>query len=400
MKTRLQRSLKIAEQVEGKLQVARQILLGKPGRGGRQFFPLRRRSRHQACVHSGNSRHQKIAEITCQLTAEMLQVLAVTFQFIDHFQHAARIVFRQRLGDFFQRLERKSAQQRAHLGGIQFGAAAGNRLIQRRKRVAYAAFTGRGQNSQHFGVGLDAFLLADPRHARHQVFEIHGAETEVLAARSDGRRNLVRLGSAEHEYGPWRRLFNRLEQRVKGFVGDLVSFVDDKNLVPVARRLIAHIFAQLPHVIDAAVAGRVDLDHIHGAAGGDFQAAGADATGFCGGPLNAIQAARQNAGDGGLASAALARKNIPVGDPVLGNGVFERGLDVFLVDHVVEGLRPVLAGDYLVHGVGLRRAHGQVCQAPGNPRHTNRTTTVASFRTWRGLQPSVARSPRPDKTLS
>ena len=32
---------------------------------------------------------------------------------------------------------------------------------------------------------------------------------------------------------------------------------------------------------------------------------------------------------------------------------------------------------------------------PGDPRHTNRTTTVASFRTWRGLRPSVARSPEP-----
>jgi len=146
--------------------------------------------------------------------------------------------------------------------------------------------------------------------------------------------------------------------------------------------------------------GRVDLDHVHGAAARDFQATGADAAGLRGGPLNAIQAARQNAGDGGFAGAALARKNVPVGNPVLGDSVFERGLDVFLIDHVVEGLRPVLAGDYLVHGVGLRRAHGQVCQAPGNPRHTNRTTTVASFRTWRGLQPSVARSPRPDKTSS
>src|ERR1019366_4039798 len=104
-------------------------------------------------------------------------------------------------------------------------------------------------------------------------------------------------------------------------------------------------------------------------------------------------AAREDAGDGGLAGAALARKNVPVGDAILRNSAFERGLDVFLVDHVVERLGPVFTRDYLVHGVGI-------CQAPGNPRHTNRTATVASFRTWRGLRPSIARSPRPDKYLS
>ena len=171
-----------------------------------------------------------------------------------------------------------------------------------------------------------------------------------------------------------------------------MGFVDDENLIAVARRLVADVLAQFPHVIDAAVGSRIDLDHIHRAAARHFPATGANAAGFRGGPLDAVQAARQDAGDSGLSGAALAGKNVPVRDPVLGNGIFQRDLDVFLIDHVVEGLRPVLAGDYLVHGVGK-------CQAPGNPRHTNRTTTVASFRTWRGLQPSVARSPRPDKKL-
>jgi hypothetical protein len=68
--------------------------------------------------------------------------------------------------------------------------------------------------------------------------------------------------------------------------------------------------------------------------------------------LNAVQAAGQNARDGGLAGAALARKNVAVGDALLRDGVFERGLDVLLVDHVVKRLRPVFSGDDLIHGVG------------------------------------------------
>jgi len=215
----------------------------------------------------------------------------------------------------------------------------------------------------------------------------------VLAARGDGGGDLVRFRGAEHEDHPGRRLFDGLQQRVESLIGDLVRFVDDENLVAVARRLVAHVFTQLAHFIDAAVGGGVDFDDVRGAAGGDFQAACAHPARRGRGALDAVQAARQDARNGGLAGAALSRKDVAVGNAFLGDGVFERGLDVLLVDHVLERLRPVFSGDYLVHGAGK-------CQAPGDPRHTNRTATVASFRTWRGLQPPAARSPRPDKYSS
>ena len=145
-------------------------------------------------------------------------------------------------------------------------AAAGDGLIQRRERIAHAAFAGLRQHGQRFGVGLDAFLPADPRHARGQVLETHRAKAEMLAARGDGGRDLVRLGGAEHEDHPRRRLLDGLEQRVEGLAGDLVGLVDDEDLVAVARRLVAHVFAQLAHLVDAAVGGRVDLDDVHRAA--------------------------------------------------------------------------------------------------------------------------------------
>ena len=82
-------------------------------------------------------------------------------------------------------------------------------------------------------------------------------------------------------------------------------------------------------------------------------AAGAFAAGRGGGPVDAVQAAGQDARDGGFAGAALAGEDVAVGDPVLRDGVFQRGLDVFLVDHVGKRLRPVFSGDDLVHGVGI-----------------------------------------------
>ena len=60
-----------------------------------------------------------------------------------------------------------------------------------------------------------------------------------------------------------RRLFDGLEQRVEGLVGDLVGFVDDEDLVAVARGLVADVFAQFAHFVDAAIGGGVDFDDVH-----------------------------------------------------------------------------------------------------------------------------------------
>ena len=136
----------------------------------------------------------------------------------------------------------------------------------------------------------------------------------MLAARGDGGRNLVRFGGAEDEDRPLGRLFEGLQQRVEGFVGDLVRFVDDEDLVAVARRPVADVLAQLAHFVDAAIGGRVDFDDVRRVAGGDFQAAGAHAAGLGGGSLDAVQAARENARDGGLAGAALSGEDVAVRD--------------------------------------------------------------------------------------
>ena len=77
-----------------------------------------------------------------------------------------------------------------------------------------------------------------------------------------------------------------------------------------------------------------------------------------GGSLDAVQAARQDAGDGGFAGAALARKDVAVGDAVLRDGVFQGGLDVFLVDHILKCLGPILSGYDLVHAGGLMPGPG------------------------------------------
>src|SRR5438067_2122228 len=109
-----------------------------------------------------------------------------------------------------------------------------------------------------------------------------------------------------------------------------MRLVDDEYLVAVARGPVPDIFPQLAHFIDAAIGRRVDLDNVRGAARGDLHAARTDPARPIRRPIDAVQAARQNAGDGCLPGPALAGENVAVRDPVLRDGVLERRLDVLL----------------------------------------------------------------------
>src|SRR6185369_11268899 len=117
---------------------------------------------------------------------------------------------------------------------------------------------------------------------------IHRAKTEMLAARRDGGRNLVRFGSAENKNDPGRRLFDGFQQRVKGFACDLVRFIDDENLVAVANGTIAYVFTKLAHLINAAIGGGINLDYIRGAALRYLETAGANTARMAGGSLDTI----------------------------------------------------------------------------------------------------------------
>ena len=151
------------------------------------------------------------------------------------------------------------------------------------------------------------------------------------------------------------RLFQRLQQRIEGGVGDLVRLVENVNLEAVARRTIARGLAQLANLVDAAVGGRVDLDHVHRVAGADLDARIANSARLGHGMVLrlAIQRHRQNARDGRLADAAVAAEDVAVGDASLRDGILQRAGDVLLPDHLGELLWTVFARQNLItHGRG------------------------------------------------
>jgi hypothetical protein len=124
-----------------------------------------------------------------------------------------------------------------------------------------------------------------------------------------------------------------------------VGFVDDVDLEAGVDGGEDGAFAQFAGVVDAAVAGGVDLDDVDGAVavGGEGAAGAAFAAGLRGGPLGAVEGAGEDARGGGLAAAAGAGEQVGVVEAPGADGVDERFGDVLLADDFGEGLRPVFA---------------------------------------------------------
>ena len=98
--------------------------------------------------------------------------------------------------------------------------------------------------------------------------------------------------------------FQRLEQRIERVLGQHVHLVDEVHLVAPARRQVLRVLDYLAHVVDAGVAGGVDLEQVDEAARIHRLAHRADAAGFGPDATFAIQALGEDARDRGLAHAA------------------------------------------------------------------------------------------------
>ncbi len=182
------------------------------------------------------------------------------------------------------------------------------------------------------------------------LLKAHGAKAEVLAARTDGLRNILGSGRGQHENHMAGRLFQSLEQRIEGRVGDLVGFVEDIYLEAVACRAVAGGFAEFADFVDAAVSGGVDFDDIDRVPGANFGAGLAYAARFRHRLIRraAIQRHGQNARHRGLADPAMAAEDVAVRGAALLDGVFQSAGDVLLPDDLGKFLRAIFARQDLI----------------------------------------------------
>ena len=242
----------------------------------------------------------------------------------------------------------RQAEHRQHVRFLDLVAAEADELVQRRLGIAHGPLGSPGDGIERRRVDLD---LLQPRNVR-QVFGDQGGrdapQIEPLAARQDGRQDLLRVRRGKHELHMLRRLLQRLEQRVEGCRREHVDFVNDVDLEARAGRGVFAGLAQLANLLHAVIAGAVDLEHVQRAPFGDFLAARVAVVEVRFGAAAAIEAFGEDAGDGGLAGAARAAKQVGVRNPLLLDRAGQRLRDVFLPHHVPEELRAIFASDDLI----------------------------------------------------
>ena len=190
----------------------------------------------------------------------------------------------------------------------------------------------------------------------HQHRHVDAAQIEALAARQHRHRHLAHFRGGEDELHVPRRLFQRLQQRVERALGEHVHLVDEVHLVAGDQRPVARALDDLADVVDAGVGGGVHLQHVGVAPLHDLDAVAAELGHVEGGLVHAlalvVEGAREDARGGGLADPAHAGQHVALSYAVGGERVLERRHHGVLADQVVEGGRPVLAGQHDV-GRGL-----------------------------------------------
>ena len=165
------------------------------------------------------------------------------------------------------------AEHRAHVRSHAARRRRGDRLVEQRQAIAQRAI---GRAREH----VDAFVVERDASRRRGSCRIWPTicsggsrfRLNLQAARQHGHRQLLRIGRREQELHVRRRLFERLQQRVERALRQHVHFVDQVDLEAAARRRVLRVVDQLAHVVDAGVAGGVDLEQIDEAARVDLAA--------------------------------------------------------------------------------------------------------------------------------
>ena len=246
----------------------------------------------------------------------------------------------------------------------------GQELVEHRFGVAHAAGGEPGDEVDGGRLGLAPVGGQDAGELALDLGDRQTPDIESLEPRQDGRREARRLGRGEHEVHEVGRLLERLQERVPGVLRDLVRLVEDVDLAPELAGRVRQSLAQVADGVDAAVAGRVDLDQVEGRALPDRDARRARVAGVAVLEVRAVDRLGEDPGERGLARPARPDEQDGVADPIRADGVAQRLDDRFLADDLAERLGAPAAIERLVRdgrGHDLLKLAGQDvanCRAP------------------------------------
>ena len=308
-------------------------------------IPLFARDLQQGRILARNLGHGGIAQKAHHLPREMSGAVPLADEMVDLPQHVFAGAARDRLHHFFENMRGRGSDQIAYRVSRKPSAGRCNRLIENRQRIAHGPVAGFGKQRESIVIGFNIFAANEIAQLRHNRIELYGAKAEVLAARANRLRNVLRLRGCEHKDDMIRRLFQRLQQCVEGCVGNLVRFVENVNLEAVACGPVARSFAQFADFVDTAIRRRVDFDYVNCITGSNLGAGFTDAARLrhwlIGRP--AIQCGRENARHGGFSDPAMAAEYVAMRGAPLLQSILQSAGNVLLSDNFGEFLRTIFA---------------------------------------------------------
>ena len=146
----------------------------------------------------------------------------------------------------------------------------------------------------------------------------------------------MRFCSGENENGVGRRFLECLQECIESTAREHVNFVDDIYFIFGSRRQKHDFVADPTDIVDTVVGGGIHFDDIHKRVVKNTPADFAFIARIAILRIEAVDRARKDLRNGGLAGAACARKKIGMSDLSRYDGLAEGCDDVFLLDDLVK----------------------------------------------------------------
>src|SRR6266849_9427848 len=266
-------------------------------------------------------------------------------------QHRGRIAASELFEDRIQEAVVDRAEHRAHGLLRDVSGAVRDRLIEKRQCGAHAPARTRGQQPERPGFAWKLLLREYGLEVSRDRARRHLLEVELQAAGEHRHRDLLGVGRRKDELDVFGRLLESLQHRVERRRGEHVDFVDDVYLESPTARCVYRVLQELAHLVDLGVGRGIDFYQVDEAPRVDFHAGRTLPAGTGADARLAIEAFREDPGEGRLAHTAGPGKQVRVVQPILIQRVAQRLDDVLLPDQRLERAGTPLASEDLVrHG--------------------------------------------------
>ena len=328
------------------------------------------------------------------LVEEHAQVPTSILERVEDPESGRGVTGRERVEEAVDGLGIGEAEELTDAVGGDAIAARGQDLVQDRLRVPHPAGGQPGDQIDGLRIGLAAVGREDPAELAGDLGDGEAPDIEPLESREDGRGELLGVRAREHEGHEIGRLLERLEERVPGVLRDLMRLVEDVHLAPELRRGVRETLPQLADLVDPAVRGGIDLDHVERRAVADRDTRRAGVAGVTvRAQVGAVERLCNDARERRLARAARPREQDRVRDALGADGVAQGLDDGVLADDLSESLGPPASVEGLVGG-----GSGHDTPGPSNPKmkvavHPPSIRTSPCPSSKRGSDQAVPRHP-------